>query len=95
MDKAKLAIVQKIIETEVRRRFGKGIILSVRVRPDVDEDGDRVIFVTVVFNSDGEPLDTAKTSSLARHVLPRIAEVMEDTFPIFSFVDKSEARYLT
>jgi len=84
--------VHDIIKSVLEDRFRNVNILSINVMPDIDEHGDQVLFVTVVFDGEKKRLDTKETSSLARRVLPRMEEIGDDRFPIFSFIAKSELR---
>lgn len=82
--------VEDVIAAVLEERFGTAKIVSVDVKPDVDEEGERVLFVNVVFNAGKKPLDARETSGLARRVLPKIEQLGETGFPVFSFIAQSE-----
>lgn len=92
MAKKKLS-AKEIIEKVLKDRLDN-VEASVSVTPSLDEDGDRILLVTVVFEGDSKRLDPRETSGLARRVLPKLREIEEKGFPIFSFVAKSELRKL-
>ena len=79
--------IERIIRNAIEQEFGDVEILSIKVRPDLDEDGEKVLFVEVVFDGNRKQLDARKTSGLARQVLPQIGD---EGFPIFSFIASSE-----
>ncbi|MCR9256964.1 MAG: hypothetical protein NXI16_12830 [Alphaproteobacteria bacterium] len=65
-------------------------IVAVNVRPELDESGDEVLFINVVFDGKTEQLDAARTSKIVRHIRPMIQEAGISAFPVFSFIAKSE-----
>lgn len=90
MAKDRVQVISDMVRRLLHDRFDDVEIVSVDVRPDVDADGDRVLFITVVFDGKRKQLDSQKTSGLARHLLPEMQEAGENGFPIFSFIAKSE-----
>ena len=63
---------------------------SVDVQSDHDEDGNEILVVQIVFDGKQRALDPQKTSSLTRHLRPRIADIGVYAFPVISFVSKSD-----
>lgn len=87
--------LQEIIEKLLVKQFGKIDIESIDIQPDVDEDGDDILFVRVVFDSkNNKPLDALKASSFVRHLRPKILDAGETAFPVLSFIAKSELENL-
>lgn len=85
--------IREIVTAALEELFENVRIVSVYVRPDYDQDGDRVLLVDVVFDaSQGNRLDSRKTSGLTRHVLPKMEQAGEEGFPVFSFIADSEMR---
>jgi hypothetical protein len=82
--------IAHLIEDVVRERFADVNIQSVLVVKDTDYQDEAVFRVTVVFDHDG-PLDSRKTAGLVRHIRHRLLERQESTFPIVTFVSKSDA----
>ena len=78
-----------IIEQVLKERLS-GVDWALSVKPSLDQDGDRILLITVIIDGDWRLLDSKETIGLARRVLPKLNEIGEDGFPIFSFVAKSE-----
>ena len=87
--------VREIVESVLMSRFHDIDISSIEITPDVDEDGDPVLIVTVVFSAEEKRLDATETSGLVRRILPKMEEIGETRFPIFSFIAKSEMGKIT
>ena len=82
--------VEQILRSVLEQEFENVEILSINITPDLDEFGEKILIVKVVFDGDRRALDARKTSGLARHILPKIGAIGEDAFPVFSFIAKSE-----
>jgi hypothetical protein len=83
--------IEALIDRVVRGRFSDVVIQSVTASKDTDYEDEVVIRVTVVFDHKG-PLDAQKSAGLVRHLRHAlIGELEESTFPIVTFVSKSEA----
>lgn len=84
--------VRDAVERVVKERFNDVRIVSITITPDVDEDGERILMIDVVFKADAKRLDSSKTVGLTRHLLPKLHEADEPGFPVFSFIADSEMR---
>lgn len=84
--------IEQIIRSVLCEKFSDVEIESIEALPDVDEDGEKVIVVKVVFDGNRKKLDAKKVSGVARSVLPKLEEAGESGFPIMSFIAKSELR---
>lgn len=82
--------IRDIVLSVLRSRFRDIEIHSIDVTTDLDEDGDKVFVVKVVFDGTGKTLDARETSGLVRRILPKMEEIGETGFPIMSFIAKSE-----
>ncbi|MDO8297102.1 MAG: hypothetical protein Q7T19_11775 [Caulobacter sp.] len=82
--------IVELIERTVREQFAGVKIESVGVSEDTDYDGEMVYRVRVVFDQKG-PLDSHKTSAIARHLRHKLVARQENAFPIVAFVSKSDA----
>ncbi|MCG8356407.1 MAG: hypothetical protein MI920_12620 [Kiloniellales bacterium] len=82
--------IKSIVLSVLESRFKDIEIYSIEVTPDVDEDGDRVFAVKIVFDGSRTTLDARETSSLVRRILPMMEKIGERGFPIMSFIAKSE-----
>ena len=80
----------KVIKSVLRSRFRDIEISSIEVAPDVDEDGDKILAIKVIFSATQKILDSGETSGLVRRILPKMEKIGETRFPIFSFIAKSE-----
>lgn len=82
--------LKEVIESVLRERFDNAEIDSITVESDFDEDGDAILRVKVVFDGEQKQLDAHKSSTVLRHMRPKLAEIGEEAFPIISFIAKSE-----
>ena len=82
--------VYDVVESVLKSRFRDIDITSIDINPDVDEDGEPVLAVRVIFSAHEKRLDAGEASGLVRHILPKMEEIGENRFPIFSFIAKSE-----
>ncbi|MBB5518074.1 hypothetical protein [Amphiplicatus metriothermophilus] len=83
--------IRDIVEQVVKDRFPDARILSVSVNEDEDFEGERILRVTVVFDSATGLLDSQRAASLVRHMRPKLREAGEEAFPILSFISKADA----
>lgn len=89
MDKACNDELQKAIEQVVRSEFSDAAIEAVHIAPGHDEDGDVIVWVTVVFKSDAA-FDAKKAKGLTRHLFPALRGSCRDAFPVVSFRSKTD-----
>lgn len=82
--------VYNVVKSVLKSRFHDMDITSIEINPDVDEDGEQVLIVRVIFSAKEKRLDAKEASGLVRRILPKMEEIGEKRFPIFSFIAKSE-----
>ena len=82
----------RVITQTLKEEFEQIEICDLHVVEDVDADGDLVLRVQVVFNAERKKLDTTKRLGLLRHLRPKLAEIGQDVFPVFSFIAASELK---
>lgn len=82
--------LEEVISGIVKERFADAVIDSITVMADVDSDGDPILRVTVVFDSEIAKIEPSKLAGLARHVRPKIMERNDAAFPIFRFMSKRD-----
>lgn len=82
---------QEIVSAVVHDRFPSATIERITVEPDVDQDGDPILKITVIFEG---KLDAHRMVGLVRHVQPKLMEHHFNQFPIFRFVSKKDAASL-
>ncbi len=69
-------------------------IREVRVREDVDHDGDPIYMIIVILAGENEQLDTGKVMMLFDAVGKAARQYDEqERFPVFRFMTPSEAEY--
>jgi len=84
--------VEDIVKGVLKEQFSDVTFESIEVNRDVDEDGDPILRIRIVFDGRTEPLDPRRTSGLVRHMRPRMADQGIEDFPILSFIAKSDLR---
>jgi hypothetical protein len=85
-----IAEIERVVTETVARDFDKVKILSVRVREDEDSDDD-LLRIDVVFEGAPKDIDARKVSGMVRRIRPKLIELGESAFPLFSFISKSDA----
>lgn len=83
--------LQEVVSSVLRERFPNIQVVSVNIEHDTDEDGESILMVNIIFNSE-TPLSARDTSSLARLLLPKLEEIQEVAFPVVSFIAEREVR---
>jgi hypothetical protein len=94
-DKAKKLAMKmaEVVLEQLDDGFENIKILDVKADYGIDEDGDRVMKVFVVFDGAPKRADIEKLSGIERKVrIAFEAEADEDTAPIFSFISKEDAK---
>lgn len=81
--------LERMVRDLFTERFKEISVNRVSIKPDLDDDGDHVLRVMIVLETD-KPLDGRKLVGLVRHLRSRLAEQDTDDFPLISFVSKSE-----
>ena len=89
MDKS-LDAISKVILGALREDFDNVEISDVKVDRDVDYDDDDVLRVTVVFEGTPKNIDSRMISGAVRNIRPKLAEIGEHAFPLFSFVSRRD-----
>lgn len=82
--------IRDAIGTVVREELHPAQIVSVKVDGDLDHDGDEILRITVIFDSDGGQLNTSKVLGLPRHLRKPLAALDEKRFPILTFLTPEE-----
>jgi hypothetical protein len=83
--------LKDVVKQALNQDFANIKILDVRIRKDVDADGDDILLVDVLFA--GKPKAMAQhVSSAFRDVKKDLEELGENAFPVMSFIAQSEMR---
>ncbi|WP_128290583.1 MULTISPECIES: hypothetical protein [Afifella] len=69
-------------------------IVQINVREESGRDGDDLIRIDVIFDGHAKDVDAGKLSMLTRHILPKLRDLGEFGFPLFSFIARNEAKGL-
>ena len=86
--------LENIVEKLLKERFPSAAIDCVVVTLDTDDDGDKILRITVVLDAPSATLDRDNLVGFVRHLKPRLAEANVAEFPLLNFVSKNEARKL-
>mgnify|MGYP007037742974 CR=1 FL=1 len=78
------------IEKVVRDHIRSGRIDDVRIRREMDYDGDDRVIVDVIFESKSNRLDPKETVEIARLVWQRMVDLDVPGFPSITFISKSD-----
>ncbi len=82
--------VRKAVEAVVSARLTGLKVESISVRRDIDDDGDSILIIDIVFDGKRGSPNSAQTSALTRWAIPKIRDTGETAFPVFSFIEKSD-----
>ena len=76
------------IDRIVREQLAGSAIDDVRVTEEINDDGDLLLKVTIVYSS--KQLDTDKMKGLVRHLRSSLTEGRSFTFPLVSYRSKKD-----
>ena len=82
--------IAKIVRKALTADFDKIKIVEVIIREELGSDGEEILRVYVIFEGAPKDIDTSKLSSAVRQVRPKLTEIGESAFPLFSFIAKSD-----
>lgn len=82
--------IAKIVKDVLASDFENIKIVEVRVRDDLDTDGEEVLRVDVLFEGAPKDLKAGSLVGAVRRVRPRLIEAKERAFPVFSFISNKE-----
>jgi hypothetical protein len=88
--------VKKIDAKRIESRIGETLshyfeglrIVAVHVAQDLDQDGEEILLIDVVFEGDLNESDARRAAATARHLRPVLEENDADLYPLVSFVSK-------
>lgn len=81
------AIAEVILKT-LREDFENVKILDVHVEDDSSYEDDDFLRVEVIF--EGSPKNMGVLSEVVRHVRPKLRDIEETRFPVFSFTENTD-----
>jgi hypothetical protein len=80
--------IERLITETLRRYFENIEIIAVHVAQDLDQDGEEMLRVDVVFEGDLKESDARRVAGAERHLRPILEEHDADLYPLLSFVSK-------
>ncbi len=83
--------IAKIVKEVLASDFDNIKIIEVRVRDDLDSEGEEVLRVDVIFEGARKDVDVARLTGAVRHVRLKLYEADERAFPVISFISKKDA----
>lgn len=79
-----------VVTKIVRKQLAPAKVIDVNVLEDWDHDGDAILRITIVFEVEGDRLESKKVLGLARHLREPLEKYGEQGFPVFSFMTPEE-----
>jgi len=86
------AKVADIVYQTLKDDFVKLHIIEVKVLDRLLYEDDAVLKIEIIFDGKPSDLDARKVAGAVRQVRPRLTEIGEDAFPLFSFVSKGDSK---
>jgi hypothetical protein len=84
--------VRDIVRETLEKQFPKIKIARIDVAEHIDDDGDEILEINVIFEAEEKDFNPAELNELPRLIRPKLAEAKEHGFPLFSFIAKSDLR---
>jgi hypothetical protein len=82
--------IANVVRGALDDTFDNMRIINVKVAKEVDSDDNEILRIFVIFEGTPKRGDFKKLSGVVRLTRPKLAEIGEKAFPIFSFVSKGE-----
>ncbi len=84
--------VRDIVARTLAERFGpEGLVFDpIIVKPDLDQDGDDILLIKIIFDGDPEQLDPRWTMGIVGRIYPKMKAIPVTAYPITYFIEKSE-----
>jgi hypothetical protein len=82
--------IEEIVRDTLAADFEKIHVSDVQVREEVGWDGDDLLHVYVVYEKAPKHADIRRLLGAVRRVRPKLTEVGETAFPLFSFISRDE-----
>ena len=84
--------VRDIVARALAKRFSpeEFVFGPIVVKPEIDQDGDEILWIQIVFDGDQDNLDPSWTGRMVEFIYPEMKELDITAYPITSFIEKSE-----
>ncbi|WBQ09451.1 hypothetical protein L2D01_11150 [Hyphomonadaceae bacterium ML37] len=83
--------IRQVVSEALNRDFLRVNVVDFKFERDTDHDDDEILRITVIFDGRARDIDPHQLSGTVRHVRPRLMEIGEKAFPVFSFVSRGDA----
>lgn len=83
--------ISKIVKDTFAKEFPEIKIVNVKVSHQLDDDGDHVLRIFIIFEWKKGKVDPKKLAGAVRYLRPKLNEIKETAFPLLSFITKSDA----
>jgi hypothetical protein len=90
MIKQDMQNLKKVIETSLAEEFAHLGVTAIDVREDEDRDGDRILWVDVIYKNGGKTVDVKPLRHVVGKLRSALQEIQEDGFPVISYIDQKE-----
>jgi hypothetical protein len=87
-----LTAIAEVVRTTLSETFRSVRIVNVQVQVEKDSDGGDMLRIFVVLDGRPKDVDARELLGAVRYVRPKLSEIGEEAFPLFSFVSKGEFR---
>ena len=87
-----LDAVAEVVRTTLSEKFRSVRIVNVQVIVEKDSEGADILRIFVVLDGRPKDVDARELLGAVRYVRPKLSEIGEEAFPLFSFVSKGEFR---
>lgn len=84
------AELNTLVRQVVEKQLAPARVLDVTANEDLDHDGDLILRIEIVFETEGARLEPKKVLGLARHLREPLAAAGEKGFPVFRFLTPEE-----
>lgn len=88
-DTAQINQIAKVVRDTLRSDFDDVKILDVKVSNDNETD-DEILRIEVIFKGTLKDINTRRLSGVVRHVRPKLTDIGEKAFPLFSFISEGD-----
>jgi hypothetical protein len=85
-----LEAIKEVVETALRGHVAPSVLKEVRVSQETDFDGDPILSLQVVIDSNGPDLKAEKVFFATGVVRAALATIGDDRFPLLSFPSSDE-----
>jgi hypothetical protein len=82
--------ISKVVMTTLNEHFRSVKVIDVKTSVEKDSEGDSLLRIAVIFEGEPRDIDAKEFSGAVRFVRPKLSDIAENRFPLFSFISKRE-----